>query len=114
MRMAIEQPEAPGVDEGQTDAVLERPHRRERPPDFLLTQDDWQSGLALRARHVEHGPMAAKRVLIEELEATQGLREAARGDLPNGGEVEQIVAELFLGELIGRGPVELGDLRDRQ
>ncbi|MDP1860386.1 MAG: hypothetical protein Q8K82_17040 [Gemmatimonadaceae bacterium] len=56
--------------------------------DLLLAQHDGEPLLALRASQPEHGPVAGERLLVEELDAAQGLREAARGDLPDDGQVQ--------------------------
>ena len=108
----LQQAQSAGVDERQADAVAQGPHRREHPTDLLLAQHDREPLLALRARQLEHGPVAAKRLLVEELDAAQGLREAARGDLPDVGQVQQVVADLLLGDPVGRDPVEPGQLGD--
>src|SRR5439155_2749824 len=85
---AFKEAKAAGVDERQTDAVPGAPHCGEGATDFFLAQDDREPGLPLWASHVEDRPVATERLLIEEVDPTEVLRDATRGDLADGAEVQ--------------------------
>ena len=53
-----------------------------------MAEDDGKPVRALGTRDIEHGPVAAERMFIEEPDPTERLGKAARRDLANGGEVE--------------------------
>jgi len=71
-----------GVDRGEAHTVGVDPDRVEDPPHIALIQDDdGQFLLALGARDIEHGPRVSERLLIEELDATEGDGVRAARDL---------------------------------
>jgi hypothetical protein len=49
-------------------------------------------------------------VLIEKAERVDRLIDRAPGELPLVGQIKQILAHLFIGELIRREPIELGQM----
>lgn len=53
-----------------------------------------------------------ERLLVEELDAAQGDGVRGARDLLDGGQVEEVMANLFFAELVGGGMVELGELSD--
>ena len=68
--------------------------------------------LAGDAEPFEGGPVAWDGVGIEELDAAVGDAEGGGGEVAVVLEVEEIVAELRLGEAIGRGMEVVGELPD--
>ena len=95
------EPEAAGVDRGEADAIDGDPHGGENPPDLLAAKDDGELLLTLGAGHIEHGPLARERVLVEELDAAEGDGEGAAGDLLDGAQVQEVLADLVFRQLVG-------------
>jgi hypothetical protein len=93
--------EPAGVDRRQAHPVHRYPHAIQNPPHLLAAQDNGEFLLALGAGHVEHGPLAPQRLLIEELDAAERDGVGAAGDVLDGGEVEQILAQLLFRERVG-------------
>jgi hypothetical protein len=89
---ALRETKATGIDGGEAHAVDCNPHVIENAPDLATAQNDRELLLTLRASDTEHRPLAAERVLIEELDAAQrdGMRDTS--DLLDGTQVQQVFA----------------------
>jgi hypothetical protein len=109
---AFHQTESAGVDGGEADAVDGDPDHAENAPDLVAAQHHGELLLALGSRHVEDGPWARERLLVEELDPAEGDGVGAAGDLLDGGQVEQVLAHVLLAQQIWRRPMESGELGD--
>ena len=107
---AFEEPEATPVHDGETDAVRRAPHGGEDALDLRATQHDGELLDVLRACQGKDGPLASERLLIQEPQRGEGLRDAGGGK--GGREVEEVGAELLLRELIWRRVVVRGESGD--
>jgi len=82
----------------------------ESSPDLVADLDHGKLPHPPEPRDAEDVPLAAQRALVEELDATEGDLLGAVGHLPDGGELDQVVAHLVLAEQLGRPLVERGQL----
>jgi hypothetical protein len=96
------------IDGGKKDAVKGRPEASEQLPDFFPTHDRWNFVFPAGSRHPEHRPRTLQGVLIEEFYGAESNGGVGARDLALVGEVKEVLANLFLGELIGRLPVMSG------
>lgn len=56
--------------------------------------------------------MAPQRLLVEELQRAQRLRETRPRQLPLAGQMEEVLAQLRFGQLVGRSMKMPGEARD--
>jgi hypothetical protein len=89
------------VDRGEAYAVDGDPHLVENAPDLVAAQNDGELLLALGAGDLEHCPIAAERLLIEELDPAQSDGVRGASDLLDRAEVEQVLADLLFREAVG-------------
>jgi len=92
--------------------VVGRADGRDEPPDLIDREDVGESPLLADAEPAEGRPVARGGVGVEELDAAVGDHERAGGELPVVLEVEEVVADLGLGEPVGRGAEVVGELSD--
>jgi hypothetical protein len=104
--------QAAGVDGGEAHAIRGDAHGREDPPDLLTAQDDRELLLTPGASDVEHRPLTAERLLIEELDAAQGNGMRSASDLLDGTQVQQVVADVLFRKGVWGRMIELRQLRD--
>jgi len=110
---AFEQAQAAGVDRQQANTVAFEADAAQNAANFIAGENDRQALLAMRSDEFESGPLAAQGFLKEELDAAY--RDGAGGALPffDVLHVEEVVAQLFFGDLIRGIVVMLGELADR-
>ena len=106
------QAQAAGVDEGQAGAVAQLGDLVQDGADFLAGQDHGQLVPALRARHAGEGEVAPQGGLVEELDAAEGDGDGGPGELAHTREVDEVRADLLVGELVWRSVVEAGQSGD--
>lgn len=107
------QPEAAGIDRGQGDAVIEGGHALEEAAHFGGGEDDGQLELGISADQCHLGrPGTAQGFLPEEFDGAEGLGGGLPGDLLDGLEMKEVLAELLGADLIGRAIEVLAQLPD--
>ena len=106
------QPESQRVYGQEVGAVVGGADGGEELTDLVGGEDVGESLLPGDAEAFQGGPVARDRVRIEELDAAVGDAEGSGGELAVVLEVEEIVAELRLGEPVGRGVEVVGELAD--
>ena len=110
---AFAQAQAAGIDQGQADPVIEGDDAGQDPAHFGGREDDGQFELGIGPDQFQFvGPLAAEGFLPEELDRAEGLGGGLAGDPFDGFEVEEVLADVFGGELIGGLMVELAELAD--
>jgi hypothetical protein len=96
------------IDGGKKDAVKGTPKAAEQLADFCPTHHRRNFVFPAWSRHPEHRPGTLERVLIEEFYGAESNGGVGARDLALVGEEEKVLANLFLGELIGWSPVMSG------
>jgi hypothetical protein len=109
---AFHEAQATCVDSGQADAIDGDADGVENAPDLLSAEDDGERLGVARLGDVQAFPIAAERLVVEEPETAEGNRKGASGQLLVDRQVQQIAANLFFFERVGRTAVvacQLGD-----
>jgi len=109
------EPQANSIGGHEDGAVLEIADRLEEPDQFVGTEDDGESLGHLGAGHFLDDPMHTQGYAVEELQGGANLAVVAPGDVTLLDEVEQVRADLFGPEVLGRGvevPGVTGDAAD--
>ena len=107
------QTQATGVDRGQGDTMIEGLDLREDATHLGRREDDGQFELGIGADQFHLGrPGTAKGFLPKELDGAKGLGGSLTGDLLDGLEMNEVLAELFGTDLIGGAVEELTELAD--
>ncbi len=75
-------------------------HRAQDLAHFFDAEYDRQLLLLCRSHQIESGPFPLERMLVEEFDATQGDPKGAGGDTISIFEVEEVLAQFFLGDFI--------------
>src|SRR5436309_1380398 len=96
------------VDGFQTGAIDGSVDLFQNPVHFLPAQDDGQLLLRTWPDKPQRGPVTLECSLIEELDAAQGDRRSRARHLPVVGQVQEILPQLFLGQL-RRVALEVGE-----
>jgi hypothetical protein len=96
------------IDGGKKDAVKGSPKAGEQLADFPPTHDRWNFVFPAGTRQPEHRPGTLQCLLIEEFYGAESNGGVGARNLALVGEEEEVLANLFLGELIGRLPVMSG------
>lgn len=100
---AFAQTQAAGVNGGQTNAVIQKCDACQNAAHLGDAEDDRQFELGIGANQLDLGrPGTAEGFLPEKLEGTEGLGGSLAGDLLDGLEMDEVLAELLGGDLIGR------------
>jgi hypothetical protein len=107
---ALLQAQPTGVEGGEADAVAEPSDTAENRSHLFGAQDHWQFFLARGADEGEGGPVSVKGILEEELDATPCNRARAPRVRLDMLEVEEILAEFFLGDHVGGLVIVLSQL----
>src|SRR5262245_33020837 len=100
------QTQSTAVDGFQTGAIDRSVDLLENPLHFLPAQDDGELFLPTRPDKPQRGPVALECSLIEKLDPTQRDRRRWPRDLSLVGQVQEILSQLFLGQL-SRSAVEM-------
>ena len=108
----LAEPEAQRVDGPEVGAVVGRADGGDEAADLVDGEDVGEPLLPGDAEPLEGGPVARGGVGIEELDAAVGDAERGGGELAVVLEVEEVVADLLLGEAVGRGVEVVGELPD--
>ena len=107
------QTQATGVDRGQGDTMIEGLDLREDATHLGGGENDGQFELGIGADQFHLGrPGTAKGFLPEKFDGAERLRGGLTGDLLDGLEMEEVLAELFGADLIGGAVEELTELAD--
>lgn len=98
------QAQTAGIDGGQTDTMVEKGNVIEQAAHFGGREDDGQFELKVGASQLDFGgPESLEGFLPEELDGAKGLGGGLAGNLLDGLEMEEVLAELLGADLIGRG-----------
>jgi len=108
----LEEPQAAGIDRDQTGAVNGQAHTAEDAADLLTAENDGKLLLPWRARETEEGPLSTEGGFEEELDAAQRDGEARAGEVLDVDEIEEVLAELCLGDPIEWFAQMRGELAD--
>jgi len=107
------QTQATGIDGDQTDALIQEGDARQHPARLGGREDDGQFELSIGANEFDlGGPGTAESFLPEELDGAEGLGGSLAGDLLDRLEMDEVLAQLLRGDLIGRLAEELAELAD--
>ena len=110
-REPFAQPQAAGINEDQTDAMVQGRHLGQNAAHFGGREHDRQFELGIGAGQLEFvGPDAFEGLFPEELEGADDLRGSLAGDLLFGLEMDAVLAELLGRNQVGRFGVELTEL----
>ncbi len=110
-REPFAQPQTAGINEDQTDAMVQGGHLSQNAAHFGGGEHDRQFELGIGAGQLEFvGPDAFEGLFPEELEGADDLRGSLAGDLLFGLEMDAVLAELLGRNQVGRFGVELTDL----
>jgi hypothetical protein len=104
--------ETQGVDGLEVGAVVWRADGGDEAADLIDGEDVGEAFLPGDAEAFEGGPVARAGVRIEEFDTAVGDAEGSGGEVADVLEVEEEVADLGLGEAIGRDAVVGGELSD--
>jgi hypothetical protein len=107
---AFEQPQPARVDHCQTHAVDRNPHQREDTSHLVPTQHHRQLVRAGRAHEPKRRPLSTQGLFEEEPDATQGDRRRGAGHLLLIRQVQEVLAQLLLGQATRRGVEMVGEL----
>ena len=106
----FEQPESAGINGRQTHAVHRNPHRREHAADLLPTQHHRHLVLAGGTHESERRPLPTERLLEEEPNPAQRDRRRRARDLLLVGQVQEVLAQVLLGQLVWAPVIVLREL----
>jgi len=97
----LAQTQTTGIDGGKEDAVKGGPEAAEQLADFCPTHHRWNFVFVSWSRQPENRPGALQGVLIEEFDGAESNGGVGARDLALVGEEEKVLANLFLGQLLG-------------
>jgi hypothetical protein len=99
---ALGEPQAAGVNGGQTDSLIEVWDTGQDVADLPGREDDgeFELGIGPDQFHLG-GPGTLKGLFPEDLDRADGLGGGLAGDLPFGLEMEEVLAELLRGDQVG-------------
>ncbi len=109
---ALHQAQPADVDGRQARPVDRQPDATQDAAHLVATQDDRELLLPDGPHQAQQLPLAAQAALVEELDAAQRDGETGPGEVLDIGEVEEVLAEIVLGEPIGRRVEVSGELPD--
>ena len=110
-REPFAQPQAAGINEAQTDAMVQGHHRGQKAAHFGGRENDGQFELGIGAGQLEFvGPDAFEGLFPEELEGADDLGGSLAGDFLYGLEMDAVLAELLGRNQVGRFGIELTEL----
>ena len=110
---ALAQPQAAGVNEDQTDLLIQRGHGRQEAAHLGGREHDRQLELGIGAGQFQFGrPDALEGFFPEQLEGADDLRGSLTGDFLLRLEMDAILAELLGGDEVGGFGVELAELAE--
>lgn len=105
------QAQAAGIDDGQTNPMIQRGDLGQDAADFGGREDDGQFELGIGADQFDFmGPGAAQGFFPEHLDGAQGLGAGLAGDFLMGLEMDEVLANLLDGDLIGRATAKLAQM----
>jgi hypothetical protein len=104
------QAQSAGVNGGQAGPVVLSVQAAQHPAHFLATENDRELFLFGGTYKVQGGPRAVGGMLVKELDATQSNRAGTARSLLLVFEVEEILAQFFLGDAIRGFVVVFGQL----
>jgi hypothetical protein len=81
-------------------------------PDLVAAQDHGELLLLLGPGDIQDPPLPSQGPLVEELDAAQRDGVGAAGHLLDGGQVDQVMADLLLGELVRGAAIGAGQVED--
>jgi len=99
---AFLQTQTAGVNGGETNSVARQSEARENLAHFGDAEDDGQLLLGRRAHDAEDVPVAIESLLVHKLDATDGDGHGGARVLLDVHQVGEVLAQLFLGDLVGR------------
>ena len=105
-------PQAGGIGGHEQGAVLEVGDGGEEAGHLVGAQDDRESAGLLGRGDARGDIVAAQGLAVEEAQGAAGLVIVAHGDVPLLEEMEQVVADVFGAEVIGRGVEVAGEAGD--
>jgi len=112
-REPFAQAQAAGVNEAQTNAMVQGRHRGQNAAHFGRREHDRQFELGIGAGQFQFvGPDAFEGLLPEELEGADDLGGSLAGDFLFGLEMDAVLAELLGRNQVGRFGVELTELAE--
>jgi hypothetical protein len=106
------EPESQAVDGGEVDLVVQGSGGREESPDFLHTQDGWETVGGGRAHEREGVPIAFEDVLREEADTAVADTHGRWGEAIDVFPVQEIALKILFGEQGGRFAIELSQQAD--
>ena len=110
---AFTEPQAAGIDRGQGDPMIQSGDRGENLAHFPRREDHGQFELGLGADQFQFaGPLAAQGLLPKVFDGANGLGGGLTGDFLDRLEVDEVLADLFGAEQIGRLTVVVAELND--
>jgi len=110
---AFAQPQAAGVDEGEPNAMIQGGHGGQEAAHLGGGEHHGQLGLVVGAHQLDRGgPGTPQGLLPEKFDGAQGLGGGLAGDFLVAFEVDEILAQLFDGDFLGRLAVMLGKLAE--
>ncbi len=105
-------PQTGAVAERENGSVLAAADGRQKPGNFIATQDDWQPLLLAGKWNVGDGPIAPKRVAIQKPQSADSLIEVAPGALLFFDQIKLVLADVLGSELFGRAFEVAGEQGD--
>jgi len=109
---ALQEPQATGVDRNEADPVDGKAHEVKDAPDLLAAEHGGQLVRVRRAHQRQARERFAERVLDKELDVAQGDRDGGPRIVLDLGEMEEVLAEVLVGDQVRRFAEVLGQLAD--
>lgn len=110
-RHTSEAQEAGGIGGHQHGPGFKPTNGGEELPNLISAENDWQAFGNLGTGQLFEWPVLAQRDAKEEVQSATGLIVRVPGP-PQANQMQQVLADMFLGELIGRAVEVLGELGD--
>ena len=104
--------QATGVDGGETHPIAQQFEVCQNGADLCDTEDDRELLFPWGADQGPRGPLSPQGVLIEKLDTAQGDGTSAARVMPDVFEIEEVVAQFFLGDAVGGLVAMLRQLAD--
>ena len=112
-RQAFTEPQTAGIDRGQGDPVIQGGNGGEDLAHLAGGEDHRQLELGLGADQDQFvRPLAAEGFLPKEFQGAKGLSRGLTGHLLDRLEMDEVLADLFGGQLVGRLAVMVAELDD--
>ena len=109
---ALEQSQSTGIDRGQALAVDRDPHQGEHPPNLVAAEHRRPPRRGRGAHEPERRPGLLQRLLVQEPDRTERDGGGGARDLLLVGQVQEVLAQLLLGQVRRTGVDMLGELAD--